>query len=128
MAHDKPFAVHIFKRKTDQVGVKVKIARQNKGLTQSELADMLDISSKTVSAIEVGRVEPSISQMQALSAVLEEPIGYFIGEDASSIESKMEHVRAQLDEITRIMNMVRAKDDATKAAAEINTQRSAARK
>jgi DNA-binding XRE family transcriptional regulator len=110
MAQDKPFAVHVFKRKIDQVGQKIKLARQNKGMTQTDLADILDISSKTISAIEVGRVEPSISQMQAISAVLEEPIGYFIGEDASSIESKMEHVKGQLEEITRIMNLVRSRE------------------
>lgn len=110
MAKDKPFAVHIFKRKIDLVGQKIKQARQSKGMTQSDLADLLDISSKTVSAIEVGRVEPSISQMQAISAVLEEPIGYFIGENASSLESKMVHVKEQLEEITRIMNLVRSKE------------------
>lgn len=106
---NKVFAVTYYKKKLPELGVKVKLARQNKGMTQSELADLLDISSKTISAIEVGRVEASISQMQAIAAVLEEPLGYFTGESFSSVESKIERVANELQEIQRLMDLVRAK-------------------
>ncbi len=109
MKNTKPFAVQKFKEGLAQIGQRVKQARQSKGMTQYELADYLDVSAKTISAIEVGRVEPSVSQMQAFSAVLEEPIGYFVGEDASSVESKMERVANELAEIRRTMDLINIK-------------------
>lgn len=89
--------------------MRIKQARQSKGMTQNELADYLDVSPKTISAIEVGRVEPSISQIQAFSAVLEEPVGYFTGEGASSVESKMDRIASELEDIRKVINLIRAK-------------------
>lgn len=105
----KPFAVSAFKKRLGDLGQRVKMARQAKGMTQTELADLLSISSKTISAIEVGRIEASISQMQGIAAVLEEPIGYFTGESASSVESKIERVSQELEEIRKLMNLAEMK-------------------
>ena len=107
--NDIPFSVDKYKAQVKEIGKRVKRARQAKGMTQFELADLIDVSSKTVSAIEVGRVEASISQMQALSAVLEEPIGYFTGEASELVESKLDRVAHELAEIRRVMDLVRAK-------------------
>lgn len=103
------FTIKHFKKSLPSVGQKIKLARQAKGMTQGELGEMIGISAKTVSAIEVGRVEPAVSHMQALAAVLEEPIGYFVGENASSVESKMERVAAELEEIRKTMELIQLK-------------------
>jgi len=104
-----PYTIKAFKGQLTQVGERVKNARQARGMTQGELGAYIGTSSKTISAIEVGRVEPSITQMQALSAMLEEPIGYFVGETASSVESKIERVTDELEEIRRLIELTKAK-------------------
>lgn len=115
MASNKtPFLVDQYKDHLKEMGNRIKIARQAKGMTQGEIADLIGVSSKTVSAIEVARVEPSISQMQALAAVLEEPLGYFTGEDTSTVESKLDRVAEELKQIQRVMEVIRAKDEAKK--------------
>lgn len=86
----------------NEVGQRVKEARQNRGLTQTEVADMIGISSKTISAIEVGRVEPSVSQIHALSKALHQPIGYFVGETQSSIASHMATIERSLNEVRQL--------------------------
>ncbi len=109
-----PYTVLNFKKKLREVGNAVKRARQARGLTQSELADLVGISSKTVSAIEVGRVEPSISQVQAIAASLQEPIGYFVGEAGGSVEAKIEHVATELNEIRKLVQLIEAQKKAQK--------------
>lgn len=102
------YTVKVFKKKLKEVGEAVKRARQSRGLTQSEMADLIGISSKTVSAIEVGRVEPSISQIQAIAACLQEPVGFFVGEAGSSVEAKIEHVATELEEIRKLVELIEA--------------------
>jgi repressor LexA len=100
------YPVAAYHQQLKQLGLRVRLARQNRGLTQSELAQIIDISSKSVSAIEVGRIEASISQVQALAAALQEPLGYFVGENVSSIESRMDRVKQELDEVRRLMDVM----------------------
>jgi putative transcriptional regulator len=96
-------SVKTFKKHVKDVGKAIKIARQNRGMTQQEMADAIGISAKTASAIEVGRVEPSISQIQAIAACLREPVGYFFGENPSSIASKFEHMSQEMEEIRKLL-------------------------
>lgn len=103
-----PYTVKSFKKQLQEVGNAVKRARQSRGLTQSEMADLIGISAKTISAIEVGRVEPSISQIQAIAASLQEPVGYFVGEASSSVEAKIDHVAKELADIRKLMQLIEA--------------------
>lgn len=107
----QPYSIQTFKDRLSQIGERVKRARQARGMTQGELGNIIGISSKTISAIEVARVEPSITQMQAISQVLEEPLGYFVGETASSVESKIERVTDELEEIRKLIELTKAKQD-----------------
>ena len=109
-----PFSVERYKESLKEMGNRIKIARQAKGMTQTEIADLIGVSSKTVSAIEVARVEPSISQMQALAAVLEEPLGYFTGEDSSTVESKLDRVTEELRQIENLVEIIKAKEQRSK--------------
>lgn len=103
-----PYTVKNFKKRLKEVGDAVKRARQSRGFTQNEMSDLIGISAKTISAIEVGRVEPSISQIQAIAAALQEPVGYFVGEATSSVEAKMDHVAQELKDIRALMLLIEA--------------------
>ena len=91
--------VDYFKQSLPQIGKRIRDARQANGLTQSELAELIGISDKSVSALEVGRVEPSITQMQAIASALGKPIGSFTGEKASMVEAKFESLMQEFDDI-----------------------------
>ena len=52
------------------IGGEIRKARENRGLTQAELAEKLGISSKTVSSWEVGRTEPKMGMVERVCAVL----------------------------------------------------------
>jgi len=99
MADNK--TVDYFKQHLPRIGQRIRDARQAKGLTQSELADIIGISDKSVSALEVGRVEPSITQMQAIATALHKPIGSFTGEKASMVEAKFEVLMKEFEDIKK---------------------------
>jgi len=96
---DTKRTVDFYKQQLPKIGKRIRDARQAKGLTQSELAEIIGISDKSVSALEVGRVEPSITQMQAISHALKKPLGAFTGEKASMVEAKFESLMKEFAEI-----------------------------
>ncbi|GHS88095.1 hypothetical protein FACS189487_05580 [Campylobacterota bacterium] len=59
-------------------GKKIAIARNNAGLTQSELAAKTGISRPTIQLYEYDKVDPSMSKLQKIAAVLGIPIDFFL--------------------------------------------------
>jgi len=57
------------------LGTKVAELRQQKGLTQEQLAEMCEVSSRTIQRIESGEVDPRAYTLQCLSATLEFDFG-----------------------------------------------------
>lgn len=60
------------------IGKKIKIARREKGLTQEELAEELDVSVSFISQVETGKKRFNLSRISEISEILEKPVGYFI--------------------------------------------------
>src|SRR5450830_1846285 len=56
------------------IGRNIKAARTNLGLTQSQLAETLDVENVTVSRIETGAQMPSIERLDAIATALQIPI------------------------------------------------------
>jgi putative transcriptional regulator len=54
----------------DQFPEQIKELRIQKDLTQKELADKLKVSQQTISAIENGRMDPSLKLVTAIAGVL----------------------------------------------------------
>lgn len=98
------------RQEVKNIGPKLRAARQDKGLTQPDLEKLTGISYKTISSIEVGRIEPSISHLIAFAQALEEPVGYFLNEGSSSVISKFDKVAAELNVIRALMEQAQAKD------------------
>ena len=59
----------------------IKYYRLMRGLTQSELAEMVNVSEKTISSWEVDRTEPSMAYVEHLSVALDIPKSVLIGEE-----------------------------------------------
>lgn len=98
-----------FKKKLPELGKRIRLARMNMGMTQEELANEIGISSKSISALEVGRVEASISQIQAIAVVLEEPVSYFTGDATSMVASRISRVAIELEQIRKMMQSAGSK-------------------
>ena len=52
------------------LGARIKELRKNKGLTQQQLAELIDIDSKHLSKIEVGSSYPSLYNLEKITKVL----------------------------------------------------------
>lgn len=66
----------------ETLGQKLRMAREEQGLTQAELAKAAGVSAGLVGQIEQGKVQPSLKTLEKLGAVLGISPCYFIAEDA----------------------------------------------
>lgn len=49
------------------LGDKIKLYRENKKMTQNEVADVLDVSPATISKYESGALKPNIESLKKIS-------------------------------------------------------------
>ena len=56
-----------------QIGLRIRTARKEKGLNQTELANLLDKSLRTIQKYESGEIEVSIATINAIAKVLDCP-------------------------------------------------------
>ena len=64
------------------LGEKIKAIRKSKGLSQEELAALLNVVRQTVSKWEQGRSVPDADLLIALSEALQVPVSTLLGETA----------------------------------------------
>lgn len=62
-----------------QIGLRIRTARKEKGLNQTELANLLDKSLRTIQKYESGEIKVSIATINAIAKVLDCPSTYLIG-------------------------------------------------
>ena len=61
-----------------QIGLRIRTARKEKGLNQTELANLLDKSLRTIQKYESGEIEVSIATINAIAKVLDCPSTYLL--------------------------------------------------
>ena len=61
-----------------KIGQRIKAARLEKGLNQSELGELVGCSNNHMSHVEVGQTKVSLSLLMKLSLVLEKDFDYFL--------------------------------------------------
>ena len=59
--------------------------RQNKGLSQSQLADALNISKSAISMYELGKREPDLENLEGIADFFNVDINYLIGKEDGSM-------------------------------------------
>ena len=67
------------------LGEKIKLCRENKKMTQNEVAEILGVKSATVSKYEAGSLEPNIESLKKLAELFEVSIDELIREDEFDI-------------------------------------------
>ena len=63
-----------------KLGKKIKLARVELDLTQTQLADKINAKQKSISRYETGASLPSIKTLVKIAKVLKKPVGYFLDE------------------------------------------------
>ena len=65
---------------TRKLGKKIKLARVEADLTQTQLALKINAKQKSISRYETGASLPSLETLVKIAKVLKKPIGYFLNE------------------------------------------------
>jgi len=65
---------------TKKLGKKIKLARVELDLTQTQLAKKINAKQKSISRYETGASSPSIATLVKIAKVLKKPAGYFLDE------------------------------------------------
>ncbi|PKO02219.1 MAG: hypothetical protein CVU43_08875 [Chloroflexi bacterium HGW-Chloroflexi-5] len=84
----------------EEIAKIMKETRKEKGMTQSEIAYVLDKTPATVSDIERGKIQISASDLYKIANALNKPIEYFFGEsfESDEIENLVFIIRKQPQE------------------------------
>jgi len=64
-----------------EIGKKIQIAREDKGITQIELSKMLGITQAALSNYELGKRRLYLQQIEEIARYLEKPVSYFLDEE-----------------------------------------------
>lgn len=104
-----------------KIGQRIKAARIEKGLNQSELGALVGCSNNHMSHVEVGQTKISLTMLMRLSVVLERDFDYFLLDTPyvrqerlidSEILSKMERCKpATLISISKIIDVLLEQQD-----------------
>lgn len=70
------------------IGERIKMLRKKKGLSQTELAQMLGKSLRTVQKYETGEIEVSISVINQIAEILETSSTYLFGYESGTTQIK----------------------------------------
>ena len=63
-----------------KLGKKIKLARVEMDLNQTQLAKKIDAKQKSISRYETGASLPSITTLVKIAKILKKPTGYFLDE------------------------------------------------
>jgi transcriptional regulator with XRE-family HTH domain len=90
------------------LGVKIKTAREDARMSQLQVGVALGVSDKTISGYESDRICPPIDKLQQLSDLLKKPITFFLDIDTKdykiasrlrAVEIALRDIRQELREI-----------------------------
>jgi transcriptional regulator with XRE-family HTH domain len=87
------------------LGARIKEIRKARGLTQEQLAEMIDVEQKHVSRIESGKNYPTIDRLEKIAAALNVPLMGFFDflhlEDDDEVAVNLEAMLMELDRDSR---------------------------
>ena len=72
--------------------------RKQKGLTQMELAEKLNVSRQAISRWEVGAAVPSTDNLKVLGYLYEVPVDYLLNEEIENISSQIKDAQEQISQ------------------------------
>ena len=85
------------KQLKQNIGLRVKAARQQRGLTQAQLAEAIDKAFETLSNIERGKTAPNFSTLHDIANVLGLPMREFFDVDEAELSDARQRLLIQLN-------------------------------
>lgn len=84
---------------------RIRTARLEAGLSQTDLGNAIGLSDKSISAYEKGRAVPPVSKLKRISEETHQPLQYFTGDATEdyTIGSKLASIEKQLIEIKQLL-------------------------
>lgn len=90
-----------------KLGEKIQTAREEKRMTQGQLADAIGCSQSALSNYEKGKRRIYLSQLEKLSEVLEKPLEYFVeGFGENTLEAYPISNTSQDSDLIRLINVI----------------------
>lgn len=87
------------------LGERIRELRKQQGLTQEQLAELVEIEQKHVSRIELGKSAPTIDRLEKIAEVLNTPVKEFFDyihlADRETKAESLEELLKELDEETQ---------------------------
>lgn len=89
--------------KYKEIGYRITLAREEAGLNQKELAEMLGISQASLSNYENGKRRVYLPQLEIIASVLNKPLDYF----SQPIDLEVKSPRAvEYDEVGELFQLI----------------------
>ena len=66
---------------SDSIGEKIRAARKDAHITQTQLAQRMGVTKQTVSLYENGGVNPTTKMLSKFAAVLKVPVGLLVADE-----------------------------------------------
>lgn len=81
----------------EQIGLQIKKARMEKGLSQEDLGEKLGVTWEMISRYENGRSSP-MKYISSLSQILDKPVNYFFGLQDVFVDQSIDRIISALKE------------------------------
>ena len=85
-----------------KLGLKIKELRKRKGLTQEELAELIQMEQNSISVMESGRNFPTLGTLEKIAKVLDVNLSDFFDydyiEDIDDIKASTEDIISKMDD------------------------------
>lgn len=97
----------LFKKRimmVNEVGVKIKKVREDKGLSQEYLANCLDITQSNYCRLEKDDSRLNIPKLMKIAEVLEVSVSYLLGERATNVIQQSHNETANAYNVETIIN------------------------
>lgn len=97
------------------VGKRIKVLRNRSGLTQEQLAELIEMDARHLSRLELGHHFPTLDTLDKIAKELNVPLAQFFEfPDQHSLEAKREYLRTfadqaneeQIDIALKLINLV----------------------
>lgn len=87
-----------------KLGDKIKQARKIRRITQEELAQVVGVSDKSISAYESDRINPPLNVLEKIAETTEQSLSYFLDDNPeSAILNKLKDIEKQFKEIKELL-------------------------
>lgn len=92
----------------------LKLLRQKYGLSQSDLASILNLSQQSIYKYENGISEPSIETLISLATYFDTSVDYLIGNIPNPLETNTEDTSQEILDTHILFNKIKQLDSSTK--------------